>query len=186
MPRARHAASAVLATMVWAAASAAPAQARIQAVIVQWGEMEVGEPQGLLGPEYQEHALGQGHEVAFERFINHDDHIPAQLCRSFGFRAWLAGGPGDVLPDRILVRVSHPTITRPDGVSGTVDTLMLPVTPAGTGTSFGFDDPWEVQPGDWTFDLVLDGAVIASKTFVATVPTAMTPRPPICPGQGVS
>ena len=161
------------------------AMAKIQAVIVQWGEMEVGEVSGPLGPEYDEHSLGPGHEVTSEHFLNQDDHIPAQLCRSFGMRAWIAGGPGEALPDRILMRVVHPRITRPDGLSSTEDTLMLPVTPDGTGTSFGFDDPWEVQPGDWTFDLELDGVVLASKTLVLTEPAAGT-RPPVCPGRAVS
>ena len=178
----RHLSAAV---MLLAMLAAKPVKAKVQAVIVQWGEMEVGEPAGPLGPEYQEHSLGAGHEVTFERFINQNDHIPAQLCRSFGFRAWLAGGPGDVLPDRVLVRVDHPTITRPDGVSSAQDTLMLPVTADGVGTSFGFDDPWEVRPGNWTFDLVLDGAVIASKTFVVTEPAPDAPKPS-CPGRAVS
>ena len=172
-------------TMLPALLAAMPARAKIQAVIVKWGEIEVGDEAGPLGPEYQEHALSRGHEVSSTRFINQDDHIPAQLCRSFGFEAWLARGQGDVLPDRILVQVDHPVLTRPDGQKGAQDTLMLPVVGGVTGTSFGFDDPWEVQPGDWTFNLILDGEVIASKTFVLTKPEPGTPTP-ACPGRGVS
>ena len=163
----------------------APAQAKLRAVIVRWGEVEVGDPAGPLGPEYQEHSLNQGHQVTSSRFINNDDHIPAQLCRSFGLVAWLAGGPGDVLPDRIQLRVHHPVLTRPDGASRDEDALMLPVETGATETSFGFDDPWEVQPGDWTFDLMLDGEVAASKTFVLTKP-APGEHAPACPGRAVS
>ena len=161
------------------------AQAKIHAVIVRWGEIQVGEAAGPLGPEYQEHALSQGHQVTSTEFINHDDHIPAQLCRSFGLEAWLAGGPGDTLPSRILMQVHHPVLTRPDGVSSAEDTLMLPVDNGAVETSFGFDDRWEVQPGDWTFDLVLDNEVIASKTFVLTPPAPGTAAPP-CPARAVS
>ncbi len=174
-----------LALVVALAISPAAALAKVQGVIVRWGEVEVGDLAGPLGPDYQEHSLGEGHEVTSTRFLNHDDHIPAQLCRNFGFQAWLAGGPGDVMPDRILMRVHHPLLTRPDGVSGSEDTLMLPVMNGMTETSFGLDDPWEAQPGDWTFDLVLDGAVIASHTFVLTKPTPDTPLPE-CPGRSVS
>ena len=78
----RHLSAAV---MLLAMLAATPVKAKVQAVIVQWGEMEVGEPAGPLGPEYQEHSLGAGHEVTFERFINQNDHIPAQLCRRFRF-----------------------------------------------------------------------------------------------------
>ena len=162
-----------------------PVQAKLRAVIVEWGEVEVGDPAGPLGPEYQEHSLSQGHEVGYTRFINHDDHVLAQLCRNFGLVAWLAGGPGDVLPERILMRTTHPMLTRPDGISSNQDTIMLEVQNGTVRTSFGFDDPWEVQPGDWTSDLIIDGEVIASKTFVVTQPAAGTPAP-ACPGRGVS
>ncbi len=167
------------------ATSPAAAWAKVQGVIVRWGEVEVGDSAGPLGPDYQERSLGEGHEVTSTRFLNYDDHIPAQLCRNFGLLAWLAGAPGEVLPTRILLRVHHPLLTRPDGVSGSEDTLMLPVSNGATETSFGLDDPWEAQPGDWTFELVLDNAVIASHTFVLTKPTQDTPLP-ACPGRSVS
>lgn len=162
-----------------------PAQAKLRAVIVEWGEVEVGDPAGPLGPEYQEHSLGQGHEVGYSRFINHDDHVPAQLCRSFGFVAWLAGSSVDEIPARILMRSTHPMLTRPDGVSSNQDTLMLRVSDGVVRTAYGFDDPWEAVPGNWTFELISDGEVLASKTFVATQPTPET-HAPICPGRGVS
>ena len=176
-----------VAAVLWAALAGVPhaADAKLRAVIVEWGEVEVGDPAGPLGPEYQEHSLGQGHEVGYTRFLNHDDHVPAQLCRSFGFVAWLAGGPGDVLPERILMRSTHPMLTRPDGVSSNQDTLMLKVSDGVVRTSYGFDDPWEAVPGDWTFDLIGDGEVLASKTFVATKPAAGAAAP-ACPGRGVS
>ena len=163
----------------------APARARVRAVVVQWGEIEVGEPAGPLGPEYDEHSLSRGQAVASSRYVNHEDHVAAQLCRAFGFQAWLTHGPGEALPDRILLRVNHPILTRPDGATGSQDTMMLPVVNGATGTSFGFDEPWEAVPGEWTFELVLGGDVIASKTFVVTRPQPGDPAP-TCPGRAVS
>ena len=185
MPSIRGVALACLALLGVSLLSAPDAHAKLRAVIVRWGEVEVGDAAGPLGPEYQEHSLNQGHHVTSSRFVNNDDHIPAQLCRSFGLVAWLAGGPEDSLPGRIQLRVHHPVLTRPDGVSSNEDTLMLPVENGATETSFGFDDPWEVRPGDWTFDLLLDGEVAASKTFVITRPTPGQ-HAPACPGQSVS
>ena len=62
---------------------------------------------------------------------------------------------------------------------------MLPVENGVAETSFGFDDPWEVKPGDWTFDLLLDGEVAASKTFVLIEPGPSV-HAPACPGRAVS
>ncbi len=168
-----------------AAMPSTAANAKVRAVVVQWGEVEVVESDKVLGSEYQEHSLSHGREVTFGKYISNSDHVLAQLCRSFGFEAWLAGGAGDTLPNRILMRVSHPMQTRPDGATSTQDTLMLPVRGRVVGSSYTFDDAWEIQPGDWTFDLVLEGEVVASKTFVLTAPEPGSPGPD-CPGRAVS
>ena len=180
----RLAATGIAAALAVAMAGTA-ASAKIRAVIVQWGEAEVVESDKPLGPEYQEHSLGAGRETAASRWVNHSDHVPAQLCRSFGFEAWLAGEAGDTVPERILMRVNHPLLTRPDGATSTQDTLMMPVQKGATGTLWTFDNVWEVQPGDWTFELLLDGQVVASKTFVVTPPEAGS-LAAHCPGSAVS
>ncbi len=140
------------------------AQAKVKAVIVEWGEIEAatGSP---LGQEYQEHSLGHGRELLSTRFINHDTTIPAQLCRRFGFRAWLTRAPGDVLPSRILLRLRHPVLTRSDGVTGSEDTLMVPVNSGAVGDAFTFDEPYEMQPGEWIFDLLVGDEVAATQRF---------------------
>ena len=162
-----------------------PAAAKIRAVVVQWGEVDVLKSDKALGPEYQEHSLSHGREATLSKYVNHDDHIPAQLCRGFGFEAWLVGESNDMMPSRILLRVSHPLQTRPDGATSAQDTLTVPVRSGSAGSSYTFDEPWEVQPGDWTFDLVLDSEVLASKTFVVTAPEPGTTAPS-CPGRAVS
>ncbi len=177
--------AAVSSLVVVSAVMPSPAAAKIRSVVVQWGEVAVVASDKVLGPEYQEHSLSRGHEVAWSKYVNHDDHVPAQLCRGFGFEAWLAGGVADEMPSRVLLRVSHPLQTRPDGATSTQDTLLVPVTNGSVGSSYTFDEPWEVQAGEWTFDVVLDGEVIASKTFVLAAPKPGTPAPE-CPGRAVS
>ncbi len=176
--------AAVSSVAALSAAMPSSAAARVHAVVVQWGEVAVVESDKVLGPEYQEHSLSRGREVSWSKYLNHDDHVLAQLCRGFGFEAWLAGESNEV-PSRVLLRVSHPLQTRPDGATSVQDTLMVPVRSGSVGSSYTFDEPWEVQPGDWTFDVVLNGEVLASKTFVLTAPEPGAPAPD-CPGRAVS
>ncbi len=160
------------------------AWAKVQAVIVEWGEIQAvsGEK---LGPDYQEQSLGEGRKLLASRYVNHRTEIAAQLCRRFGVTAWLAVGEAEAMPSRIIVRLHHPLLTRPDGVSSTSDSISLPVVAGAIGDAWTFDEPYEVQAGDWTFDLMLGGAVIASKTFTLTAPSPGDP-PPDCPGRAVS
>ena len=177
--------AAVSSLVVVSAAMPNPAAAKIRAIVVQWGEVAVLESDKTLGPEYQEHSLSPGREVTWSKYINHNDHVPAQLCRGFGFEAWLVGGVADAMPSRVLLRVSHPLQTRPDGATSTQDTLLVPVRNGSVGSSYTFDEPWEVQAGEWTFDVVLDGDVLASKAFMLAPPQPGTPVPE-CPGRPVS
>ena len=160
------------------------ASAKVRAVIVDWGEIEAVTG-GLLGPDYQERSLGEGRRLLSSRYVNHDTDLAAQLCRRFGITAWLAPGDGDAMPRRIDMRLTHPLLTRPDGVSSAEDTLSVPVTAGAIGDAWTFDEPYEVQPGPWTFDLMIGGEVVASKTFILREPLPGDRRP-LCPGRAVS
>ena len=159
-------------------------RARVQAVIVQWGELEA-EDGGPLGPEYEQHGLGPGRNVHNSHYINHNTTITAQLCRRFGIDAWLAKGPDDVWPSRVLVRIRHPTLTRPDGVSATEDTMLLPTRGGQLGNVFTFDEPWERAPGLWRFEVEVNGEVVAAQDFTVVMPQAGEP-PSICRNRAVS
>jgi hypothetical protein len=161
------------------------AAAKVRVIIVEWGEMEVQRSDSPLGPEFEEHSLGPGYQSAESHFINHDDSVPAELCRSFGFRAWVAAGPDEALPKRVLLDLHHPVMTRPDGASATETTLSLPVRLGEIGSAYTLDEPWEAVPGTWTFDLVLDGEVVASKTMELTPPEPGQAAKP-CPGRAIS
>ncbi len=155
-----------------------------QAEIVEWGEIAAATG-GPLGQEYREHSLRHGRELLSTRFTNHDTTIPAQLCRRFGFRAWLTRAPRDVLPSRVLLRLRHPVLTRSDGVAGSEDTLIIPVNRGAAGDAFTFDEPYEMQPDEWMFDLFVGNEAAVSQRF--TIVTREPGRPAgICAAPSMS
>ena len=172
-----------LAALATALAVPTVARAKVLATIIEWGEIEAttGPP---LGPEYQEHGLGPGRELTASHYVNHDTTIPAQLCRGFGIHAIVTAGPNDTLPARILMRLRHPKLTRPDGASSEEDTLLVPLNSGIIGDAFTFDQPYEAQPGTWTFELVIGGDVIASQAFTIVprdpgTPASLCASPPV-------
>jgi hypothetical protein len=166
------------------ALAVAPAQAKSRALIVQWGEVD-GVQGAPLGPEYKERSLGQGYTLEGLRFINHADEIPAQLCRRFGFDAWFTREPGEPAPEQVTILVRHPLLTRPDGATSAEDSLTVPVRHGHAGSAFTFDNPWEAQPGTWTFEIVSEGEVIGSKSFTVVPPAPGSPAS-VCVGAPVA
>lgn len=63
--------------------------------------------------------------------------------------------------------------------------MVSAVRGATIGNSYSFDLPWEVRPGEWIFDIVLGGEVLASKTFTV-VPREPGSPASICTGGPVS
>ncbi len=101
--------------------------------------------------------------------LRRTDRIEAAPCRRFG--AWFQlqpPGQAGLLP--ITQRLTHPVMTRPDGVSGTVeaDDGLLDGSPVLSGFSFTYD--WEMVPGTWTFALLSGSKVLAEKSFEVVAP----------------
>ena len=69
------------------------AWAKVQAVIVEWGEIQAvsGEK---LGPDYQEQSLGEGRKLLASRYVNHHTEIAAQLLPAFRGDGMACGGGG--------------------------------------------------------------------------------------------
>ncbi len=163
------------------------ANAAVTARIVEWGEL-YAEAIGLIGPEHEEQALTPGVATRAPEFTRRTDRVEARLCGQFGVAITLQADSGTPMPRSVQVRVRHPRLTRPDGVSGTEDSLLtfigprvLPDAPPGTvegwtAMSFTFNYAWEMQPGAWTFEFRDGDAVVASKTFTVTVPLGGAPR----------
>lgn len=180
--------AAVLAVLA-AALLPGSAHAAVTARIVEWGELHA-EIIGLIGPEHEERALSPGLATRLPEFIRRTDRIEARLCGQFGVAIALRADPPNLLPRSVQVRVRHPRLTRPDGASGTEDTLLTfigpripPDAPPGTvegwtAMSFTFNYAWEMQPGAWTFEFRDGDTVVASKTFTVTVPSLGPPSGP--------
>ena len=156
--------------------AAGPVQAKVTAVIVQWGEVSATED-GTAPPELQGHGLSPSGQISNMRFLSRDDHITAQLCRGLGFEAWLAAGPGETLPERAEVRFRHPTFTREDGATSDLDDGPTGIINGRASGAFTFDHTWELMPGSWRIELVLDDVVLAAKDFTVTLPPPGEAKP---------
>ena len=149
--------------------AAGAARARVGGVAVQWGEVQA-EVVGPMSPEARLQALSPGQTVRDAKFTRLTDRVEARLCGRFGVSAWLTAGPGERLPNEVLVVVHHPLTTRPDGASSTEDRFYTPVIRGEVGAFFSFENGWEMQPGDWTFEFSDGPAVLAAKSITITGP----------------
>jgi hypothetical protein len=160
-----------------------PAEAALAGQVVESGQVE-----GVaLPPEPGEAGTGLGPARPFvdRHFLNHSDQIEARLCRHFGIAVRFTASAGDVLPGRIMARVRHPLLTRPDGMTSRVDDFPTTIVDGNTYVGFGFDYPWEMQPGEWSVAVMLGDQVLAEKTFTITLPPAGAPLSD-CPAPQVS
>ena len=144
--------------------------------IVEYGEFTalrdltpLAKPEGATGVSSFGYAEGI-------RFVRHTARIEAALCRRFGIY-FMAAPPGQDAPLNITVRLTHPRLTRPDGVTGTVETWPGVAALWPSPTMFGFTEPWEVAPGTWTFALLDHGKVVAEQAFEVVSPTGSTADP---------
>ena len=170
---------------LFALAAAVPAQARVGAVAVQWGEV-AAEIVGPMSPEARLKALSPGQTVRDAHFTNRADQIEAKLCGRFGVAAWLTAGPGEALPREVQVRVLHPLTTRPDGASSTEDSFYTPVIQGEIGAFFSFESGWEMQPGAWTFEFRDGDSVLVAKSITITAPADPVAPRSVCGGPPTS
>ncbi len=141
---------------------------------------------GPMGPEARLQALSPGQTVSDPRFTRVTDVIEAKLCGRFGVSAWLSAGPGEPLPDEVLVVVRHPLTTRPDGASSTEDRFYTAVIGREVSAYFSFESGWEMQPGSWTFEFRTADAMLATKSITVTARAEPVAPRSVCGGPPVS
>jgi hypothetical protein len=113
---------------------------------------------------------GERTTVADVRLREKTDLIDAQKSRMFGFQFRVTDPAlyGKVLTTRKLV----PKLTNPK--TGRSATSVEGEVIAGPETIFlnayGFDYDWERAEGEWTFQVLLDGKVLAEKKFKVILP----------------
>ena len=149
-----------------------PAWARLHGEIVEFGET-TSEPESSSPPSPPDtETISPVIHVKNLRFVSHADRLVAERCLGFGVRLRLTSDSGEKLPQRIIVLVHHPRITRPDHASATDESYSTRVDVDLVYNGFSFDEAWEMQPGDWTFRFTYDGELLASKTFSIAAPTS--------------
>ena len=108
------------------------------------------------------------------RFLQLGTEIEGTPCRQFGleFRA-VNLPPGVSVP--VVVQLSHPLWTRPDGKSGTMETNISDVT-ADRWTYVGYtlEEQWSMVPGTWTFTISQGPRVLATANFNVSVEPGQT------------
>ena len=164
-PSMRFVAALVATLAAVAAAGAAQANQRIE--IVDYGIYDHTVTQVIPEPK---DVAGERTTVANVRLREKTDLIDAQKSRMFGFQFRVTDPAlyGQTLTTRKIV----PKLTNPKtGRSATTvegeiiagpDTLFL--------NAYGFDYDWERAEGEWTFQVLHEGKVLAEKKFKVILP----------------
>ncbi len=143
-------------------AMAAPAAAESARVaIVEYGIYAAGTMTHVPAPDQ----IGGQRWQAQTRLLERTDIVAGQLGRIFGIRAQV-NDPA-LLGKTLTMRIRHPKIAAPSGRSGT-ETFYRTSTPPGgreIGYFFAFEHTYEIAEGDWTFEVVYEGQVLAAKKF---------------------
>ncbi len=95
--------------------------------------------------------------------------LEAAKGATFGFRYKLYGAP-DGLVERLESRAVHPPILGGSGPSATesiVETYVFSEFGEAEGiVIYSLDLPSEIRPGEWRLELLRDGQVLISQTFI--------------------
>jgi Domain of unknown function (DUF3859) len=86
--------------------------------------------------------------------------IPATLGIDFGVARSFKNIPKSGIVELVI---SHPAIVTPDGRRLTKS--VIPTSPTAFGNSYRFDQPYEVVPGEWTFEFFYEGVRLCGKAF---------------------
>lgn len=150
-----------------AAVSATGAQ-EVTGRIIEYGvyEAEIGQKSDAPGT-----ISGRTNNITRLRHVRTAREIFGQLGLSFGMRFALDGGarPGDPL----TFRVTHPPLTHPEnGRGGRVDewTSRVGANPQNQYVGYTFEEPWELAEGEWTFNVIYRGRVVATHSFMIRIP----------------
>ena len=143
---------------------AAPAAAQADAPrveILDFGIYAAGPMTHVPAPDQ----IGGQRWQAQVRLIERTEIVAGQLGRIFGIRVQV--NDAALLGKTFTMRIRHPRLTAASGRSGT-ETFYRTATSPGQrelGYFFAFEHTYEIAEGDWTFEVVHDGQVLATKKF---------------------
>jgi hypothetical protein len=148
--------------------AAGPARAApLQIEVAGAGEVftrDVGEPKLLPGN------LAPVSGVTSPVMIHPGHRIEGSYCHGFGFSFRPINlPPGRQVP--IVVRVTHPLWTLPDGRSGTQESWDSVIdSPKWSYVGYSFDEAWSLVPGTWIFTVTTaDGRLLTEQSFQVDV-----------------
>lgn len=155
--------TAVLALSAWPLLAAAE-QPRVE--ILDYGIYETGTRTSVPMPIS---VSGKMNLVSHVRLTKEAREIMGQLGTSFGFRYRIHGVPPGAT---VTIRTRHPRLTNPDtGKSMNYGEREQTVTSGEERyTGFSFDATYEIAEGEWSFQIIHEGRVIAEQKFKVVVP----------------
>ena len=101
------------------------------------------------------------------KFTEQTTTIPAELGLNFGFEYSLNTTPkGKSIPVRSVIRFPEPGLSQPGGKTyhKSVEKKIIRIG-HGSLHGYGFDEPWEMIPGQWQFEIWHGDVRLIRKTF---------------------
>lgn len=100
--------------------------------------------------------------------------VPARLGVRFGFRYNVVGDPSGAEVSLKRVTIFPPGGLRPPGsareLTRSETTITVKLGEQVRYIGYSFDDPWELQPGQWTMELWYGDHKLASQDFTVVKP----------------
>ena len=102
------------------------------------------------------------------RIVERTTAVPARPCVSFGFEYMIYGAPpGAQIPLRMVTRFPDAGIRNPKtGVMSHVSEVLVPRTIGQPHYRvYTFEEPWEIVPGIWKFEIWHEHRKLAERSF---------------------
>lgn len=106
------------------------------------------------------------------QFTDFTKEIPGLLGTNFGFQYSINTRPrGQKLKIRSIIRFPEPGLQKPGGKLYLESVESKQITIGGRHLhGYGFDEPWEILPGEWSFEIWHKDARLIRKTFTVVPP----------------
>lgn len=101
------------------------------------------------------------------RFVDRTTEIPGSLGTNFGFQYRLNTTPkGQKVAIKSLIKFPEPGLRHPSGrvYQESVEHKYIRIGEVSLH-GYGFDEPWEIVPGEWSFEIWHGEARLIRKTF---------------------
>ena len=153
----------------------APAPALADQLVVRIGRIgEVVAPEaGPAEPPRPGNVAGTT-PVGDPKFLQLGPEIEGTPCRQFGMEFRAVNLPPGAT-SQVLVQLTHPLWTRPDGQTGTTETNVSSVSSdRWTYVGYTLEESWSLVPGRWTFTISQGPRVLVTTQFNVTVEPGQT------------